>query len=308
MTWKSKAARIGTRTVLALTLSATVSSTINAQTPANPWGGQKGPGQYADVNGIKLYYELHGQSRDGSLPLVLLHGGLGAGSMFGANLTALAKGRQVILVDLQGHGRTADIDRPMTLEAMSDDIVALLGRLHVAQADVMGYSLGGGVALQTAVRHPELVRRLVIVSTVIRSNAYYQEMRAQQVMVNASIAETMKQTPMYQLYSSVAPRPQDFPRLLDKIGALMKTDFDYSSQVAGLKPLTLIVAGDADMFPIAHAAEVFALLDGGKRDGGWDGSGRSKRAQLAILPGQTHYTTFSAPSLVAVAIPFLDAK
>lgn len=303
----SRTGRATMHAALVFGLSAAFASTTQAQAPRNPWNKTaKGAvaGKYAEVNGIKLYYEIHGAGR----PLVLLHGGLGAGSMFGPVLPALGKGRQIILVDLQGHGRTADIDRPITLEAMADDIAALLGHLKISQADVMGYSMGGGVAMQTAVRHPALVRKLVIVSAVMRSDAYFPDMRVQQKQVNGSIADAMKDTPMFQLYKSVAPRPQDFPRLLDKMGALMKPEFDYSAHVANLKVPTLLVAGDADMFPMSHMVELFGLLDGGKRDGGWDGSGRSKRGQLAILPGRTHYDTFSAPSLATVAVPFLDGK
>ena len=290
---------------VAVAAIATATSTVGAQTSQNPWAGPAAAsGKYADVNGLRMYYEIHGAGR----PLVLLHGGLGAGSMFGANLTGLAKNHQVIVVDLQGHGRTADIDRPMTLEAMSDDIAALLGQLKIPQADVMGYSLGGGVALLTAVRHPALVRKLVLVSTVLRSNAYYPELRAQQVQVAGAMADQMKGTPMYELYMSVAPRKQDFPRLLDKIGAFMKKDIDYTQQFAALTVPTLIVAADADMFPPSHAVEAFALLDGGKRDGGWDGAGRSKRGQLAILPGTTHYNSFASPALAVVAAQFLDQQ
>jgi pimeloyl-ACP methyl ester carboxylesterase len=273
----------------------------------NPWAapaGTKAEGHYAEVNGVRLYYELHGSGR----PLVLLHGGLGAGSMFGPNIAALAEGRQVVLVDLQGHGRTADVDRPLTLEAMADDIGALITHLKLGQPDVMGYSLGGGVALQTAVRHPEQVGKVILVSTAIRSDAYYPDIRAQQKLLSGAMAAQMKGTPMLALYESVAPRPQDFPRLLDKIGAFMRADFDYSAQLAALKTPTLIVAGDADTFPMTAVAEEFALLDGGKRDGGWDGSGRSKRGQLAILPGVTHYTMGSEPALAQVAINFLDAE
>jgi pimeloyl-ACP methyl ester carboxylesterase len=292
------------RSALVFAITASLSAPLVAQTPANPWAGPAGsaPGRYADVNGVHLYYEIHGEGR----PLVLLHGGLGAGSMFGANIGALAKGHKVILVDLQGHGRTADVDRPMTLEAMSDDIVALLAHLKIPKADVMGYSLGGGVALQTAVRHPEVVRKLVLVSTALRSSAFYPELRAQQTQVSGAMAEQMKGTPMYELYMSVAPRKQDFPRLLTKIGAFMKSEYDVTQQFAGLQMPTLLVAGDADMFPPSHAVEAFALLDGGKRDGGWDGAGRSKRAQLAILPGVTHYTSGVAPALAFVAGQFLD--
>jgi pimeloyl-ACP methyl ester carboxylesterase len=285
--------------VLAIWTSAQAQDNRAAQ---GPWGGKtKGNGKYAEVNGIKLYYEIHGAGK----PLILLHGGLGAIEMFGPNLPALAKVRQVIGVDLQGHGRTADIDRPLSVELMADDIAALIKYLKLERPDIMGYSLGGGVALQTAIRHPEVVGKLVVVSTVIRRNAYYPEILAQQAQVTAAMAENMKQTPMYQLYASLAPRPEDFPKLLDKIGEAMKQDFDFSKQVAGIKATTLVVAGDADIFPPAHAVEVFGLLGGGKRDGGWDGSGRPK-SRLAILPGLTHYTIFSAPALVATVIPFLD--
>ena len=292
---------------LALALVTCLAIDTSAQTPANPWGagnGARATGKYADVNGIRLYYEIHGKGQ----PLVLLHGGLGAGSMFGSNLTALARGRQVILMDLQGHGRTADVDRPIRIETMADDVAALLAHLGIRQADVMGYSLGGGVALQTAIRHPAAVRRLVIASAAVRSNAYYPELRAQQVAVGGAMADQMKGTPMWELYQAVAPRKQDFPRLLDKLGTLMRTEYDLSSQLAGVKTPMLIVAADADMFPPSHAVEVFGLLGGGKRDGGWDGSGRPKTAQLAILPGRTHYDLFSAPALAEVAIRFLDEK
>ena len=240
---------------------------------------------YADVNGIKLYYETHGTGR----PLILLHGGLGATPMFGPNLTALAEGRQVIGVDLQGHGRTADIDRPIRTELMADDIAALIKHLKLERPDIMGYSLGGGVAVWTP----------------IRRDAFYADILAQQGQVGAAAAEGMKQTPMYQMYASLAPRPQDWARLLGKMGDAMKEDFDLSKQVAGITATTLIVAGDADIFPPAHAVEVFGLLGGGKRDGGWDGSGRPK-SRLAILPGITHYAMGSAPALSSTVIPFLD--
>ncbi len=267
-----------------------------------PWGSAtRGAGHYADVNGIKLYHEVHGAGR----PLILLHGGLGSGEMFGPNLPALAERRQVIAVDLQGHGRTADIDRPLGVELMAGDIAALIEHLKLERPDIMGYSLGGGVALWTAILHPEMVRKLVIVSTNIRRSAFYPEMLAAQGQVSAAGAEGMKQTPMYALYASVAPRPEDWPRLLDKIGEAMKKDFDFSEEIAGIKATTLVVAGDADIFPPAHAVEMFGLLGGGKRDGGWDGSGRPD-SRLAILPGLTHYTIFKSPALTAAVVPFLD--
>ena len=275
---------------------------VESKTAEGPWGGKSEvTGKYADVNGIKLYYEIHGTGH----PLVLLHGGLGATSMFGPNLPALAKGRQVIAADLQGHGRTADIDRPISPELMAEDIAALIKYLKLDRPDVMGYSLGGGVAFFVALRHPELVGKLVLVSTPIRRNAFYPDILGQQGQVTAEAAEAMKQTPMYQLYASIAPKPEDWPRLLTKMGESMKNDYDFTKEFGKLQPTTLIVAADADIFPPAHAVEVFGLLGGGKRDGGWDGSGRPK-SQLAILPGLTHYNIGSAPALSAVVIPFLD--
>jgi pimeloyl-ACP methyl ester carboxylesterase len=290
-----------------LAVAAILGAPMHVQAQVKPdaqgaWGGKtRGVGDYADVNGIKLYYEVAGTGR----PLILLHGGLGAIEMFGPNLPALAAGRQVVAVDLQAHGRTADIDRPLSVELMADDIAALIKHLGLERADIMGYSLGGGVALQTAIRHPEVVRRLVVVSTPFRRSAFYPEILVQQGQVSVAAAEAMKQTPMYQLYASIAPRPEDWARLLSKIGEAMKQDFDFSGAIAGIKATTLVVAGDADIFPPAHAVELFGLLGGGKRDGGWDGAGRPK-SRLAILPGLTHYTIFSAPALAATVIPFLD--
>jgi len=301
-------ARIATRSsklVAALAVAGVISvvADAEAQVSASAVGADpvKGKGHYADVNGIKLYYEIQGSGK----PLVLLHGGLGAIEMFGPNLTALAKGRQVIGVDLQGHGRTADIDRPLSVQFMADDIAALIKHLGLQSADIMGYSLGGGVALQTAIRHPEVVNKLVVVSTPFRRNGFYPDILVQQGQVTAAAAEGMKQTPMYQMYASLAPRPQDWARLLGKIGDAMKVDFDLSEQIKGIKARTLIVAGDADIFPPAHAVEMFALLGGGQRDAGWDGSGRPK-SRLAILPGVTHYSMGSEPAMAAVAILFLD--
>src|SRR5713226_5472170 len=260
-------------------------------------------GQYAKVNGINLYYEIHGTGR----PMVALHGGLGSTEMFEAVMPQLAAHHQVIVVDFQGHGRTADIDRPLDSRFMADDIAALIDHLTLAKPDVVGYSLGGGVALQTAVRYPAKVRRLVVASANTRPDAIDPQMRAQQGQVNAAAAEFMKDTPMYQLYQRVAPRPEDFPRLLTKIGESMSKDYDFTEDVRGLQVPTLIVAADADMAPPSHYVEVFKLLGGGLRDGGWMGEGRPKGGHaLAILPGLTHYNIGASPLLAAVALAFLD--
>jgi pimeloyl-ACP methyl ester carboxylesterase len=263
----------------------------------------KGTGQYAEVNGINLYFESHGAGR----PLILLHGGLGSGEMFGPVIPALAERHQVVAVDLQGHGRTADIDRPIDLRLMADDIAALIDHLGLDRPDLVGYSLGGGVALYTAARYPAKVGRLVVASPNLRPDDIYPEMRPQQGQVSAAAAEFMKDTPMYQLYQRVAPRPEDFPRLLDKIGELMAQGYDHTEAIRSLQVPTLIVAADADMAPPSHHVEIFKLLDGGLRDGGWTGEGRPKGGHaLAILPGLTHYNIFSSPLFAAVTLAFLD--
>jgi pimeloyl-ACP methyl ester carboxylesterase len=264
-----------------------------------------GTGQYAEVNGISLYFATYGAGR----PMVLLHGGLGSGEMFGPVLPALAQRHQVIVVDLQGHGRTADIERPLDPRLMAGDIAALIDHLGLDQPDLVGYSLGGAVAFHTAVKYPAKVRRLVMTSVNIRPDAIYPEMREQQGQVSAAAAEFMKDTPMYQLYQRVAPRPEDFPRLLDKAGQVMAEDFDFTEEVRGLQMPTLVVAADADMAPPSHYVEVFALLDGGLRDGGWTGEGRPRGGHaLAILPGLTHYDVFASPLFAAATLAFLDER
>jgi pimeloyl-ACP methyl ester carboxylesterase len=259
-------------------------------------------GNYAEVNGIRLYYEVHGTGE----PLILLHGGLGAIEMFGEVLPLLAEGRQVVGVDLQAHGRTADIDRPLGYEAMADDVAALIEHLGFGAADVMGYSLGGGVALQTAIRHPGAVRKLVVVSTPFRRDGWYPEVLAGMGQMGPEAAEPMKATPMYELYAAVAPRPKDWPVLLTKLGQLLGRAYDWSGDVEAMKTPTMIVVGDADSVRTSHAVEFFELLGGGKQDAGWDGSGMPD-SRLAVLPGTTHYDIFSSPALASAVTPFLDA-
>ena len=259
-------------------------------------------GNYAAVNGLKMYYEMHGQGQ----PTVLLHGGLGSTGMFAPILPALADGRQIIAVDLQGHGRTADVDRPFSLEQMADDVAALVKRLGFEKADLVGYSLGGGVVLQATIRHPEVVRKLVVVSIPYKSDGWYPEVRPGMRAMNAEIAKTWIGSPMHQAYASIAPNPEDWPTLVAKTGQLVSQDYDWSAEVAAIKTPTMLVVGDADAIRPAHAVEFFTLLGGGQRDAGWDGSGMSN-ARLAILPGTTHYDIFVSPALVSAVTAFLDA-
>ena len=243
---------------------------------------------YAEVNGLSLYYEEHGSGQ----PLILLHGGYGTGEMFGAILPLLARGRRVITVDLQGHGRTADVDRPLRFQTMGDDIAALVGHLGLAQADVMGYSLGAATAVRTAIQHPELVRRLVIVSHPARRDGWFPQSLAGFDQMGPAFAEAMKQSPIYEVYARVAPRVEDWPVLVDKMGTLLREDYDWSAEIAKITAPVMLVYGDADSVRPAHIAEFYALLGGGLRDANWDGSARSV-ARLAILPA-IRTTTSSA--------------
>jgi pimeloyl-ACP methyl ester carboxylesterase len=263
----------------------------------------KGAGAYAEVNGLNLYYETHGDGR----PMLLLHGGLGSGQMFGPILPTLAEHHRVITPDLQGHGRTADIDRPIDERLMADDIAALIDHLGLDRPDIVGYSLGGGVAFHTAVKYPEKIRKAVLASVYYRSEDVHSELKAQQGQVNASAAEFMKETPMWQTYQQLAPRPEDFGRLLDKIGDMMQNEFDYTEELRGIQVPTMLVAADADQAPPSAFVEAFKLLDGGLRDGGWMGEHRPAGGHaLAILPGLTHYNSFSTPLFADVILAFLD--
>jgi pimeloyl-ACP methyl ester carboxylesterase len=257
---------------------------------------------YAPVNGLNLYYEIHGTGE----PLILLHGGLGSVEMVEKALRQLANSRQVIAVDLQAHGRTADIDRPISSEAMADDIAGLVKYLELAKVDLMGYSLGAAVALQTTIRHPEIVRKLVVVSTPCKRSGWYPEVRAAMDQMGPGTAEMMKPSPLYKTYASIAPRPDDWTTFITKISESIKKDFDRSKDVATIKAPTMLVFGDADAVRPEHIVEFFQLLGGGKKDAGWDGSGMSN-ARLAILPSTTHYNIFESPLLIPCVLPFLDA-
>jgi pimeloyl-ACP methyl ester carboxylesterase len=254
---------------------------------------------YAAVNGIKLYYELQGTGE----PLILLHGGLGSTGAVAGILGQLSKHRQAIAVDLYGHGRTALTDRPIHTESMADDVAALIRFLGIEKADLMGYSLGAGVSLRVTIRHPSLVGKLAVVSTVFKRDGWFPEVLAAMDKMGPAAAEMMKPSPLYQLYARIAPRPEDWTALVTRIAEALRRDFDLSKDVAAITAPTLLVFGDADAIRPAHIVEFFGLLGGGKTDAGWDGSGMS-RSRLAILPGVTHYNMLESPLLAQVAGPF----
>ena len=258
---------------------------------------------YAPVNGLEMYYEVHGEGT----PLILLHGAYMTIDLMGPILPGLAKSRRVIAVEQQGHGRTADIDRPLTYEQMADDTAALARHLEIDDADVFGYSMGGGIALQLAIRHPGLVRRLVVASASFRSDA----MHAAAVEMFPSITpELFKGSPIEEAYLRTAPNPNDFPRLVEKLVRLDTTDFAWpEEQIRAIAAPTMIVLGDSDGVRLDHAIALFGLRGGGVMG---DLAGLPE-SQLAVLPGTSHFVPPGsglldrAEWLLAMIPPFLDA-
>jgi pimeloyl-ACP methyl ester carboxylesterase len=258
---------------------------------------------YIEANGVNYYFAIYGQGE----PLLLLHGGLGSIDMFGPVLPHLAENRQVIAVDLHGHGRTALGDRAINLIDIGDDLAVLLQELGYEQVDVLGYSFGGGAAFRLAVQQPRFVRRLALVSAGYAQDGFHPEMLPQQAQVSGAMADMMKETPMYQSYVAVAPRPEDFPKLLDRMGELMRRPYDWSDDVRTLRMPVMLVFGDSDMYRPEHIIEFYRLLGGGLRDAGWMRENMSQN-RLAILPDLTHYDIFLAPALAATVLPFLDGR
>lgn len=259
---------------------------------------------YVDVNGVHMYYERHGS---GGTPLVLLHGGFGTiDLMFGqALLPGFAASREVIAVEFQGHGHTADIDRPLRHELLASDTIGLLAAIGAGPVDVLGYSLGGGVALQMAIQQPDLIRKLVIVSAIFRHDGWVPETRDGNPLGQEGVAEALAATPLYEFYARVAPRPEDWPNLVAKVAAgISEHTFDWTTGVAAITAPVLLIVGDADSIQHAHIQEFIELL------GGWavGDLGQTTKVQVGVLPGVSHSTALMRPDLIlAMAMPFLDA-
>lgn len=255
---------------------------------------------YAAVNGLQMYYEIHGT---GGQPLLLLHGAyMSIDSAFGKLLPTLAATRQVIAVELQGHGRTADIDRPLSYEQMADDTAALLDELGIQNVDVFGYSMGGGVALQLTIRHPPLVRKLIAASATYNSEGMYPELLA---LFDTITPEAFADSPMEAEYKRLAPNPDDFPTLVAKLTELDRQIQDWPAEdIQSIKAPTMLIIGDSDVVRPEHALAMFHLLGGGVCG---DLRGLPS-ARLAVLPGTTHVGVIDQTELLLAMIPpFLDA-
>ncbi len=262
-------------------------------TDADPQAG------YAPVNGLEMYYEIHGSGE----PLILLHGAYMTIGTMGEVVPYLAETRQVIAVELQGHGRTADIDRPLSYEQMADDVAALIEYLGIEEADVFGYSMGGGVALQIAIRHPGVVRKLVVISASYTSDGIYPEVLA---MIETITPEAFADTPWFAEYVRVAPNPDGFPNLVTKLKRLDAEVYAWPPEtVQAIAAPTLLIIGDSDVVRPEHAIELFRLRGGGVPG---DLAGLPN-AQLAVLPGTTHVGVMERADLLRAMIPaFLDAS
>jgi pimeloyl-ACP methyl ester carboxylesterase len=257
---------------------------------------------YAPVNGTDVYWESRGE---GGTPLIVVHGGYGLTTMFGDVLDDLAWDRRVVAIELRGHGHTRDTEEPFSWEGFGDDVAGVAAGLGLAQVDLLGLSLGGGAVLRCAIQHPQLVRKLVLVSAPCRRDAWYSEILAAfDQMSRATLFDQFRQSPLYEAWRKVAPDPDSFPGLIDKTGALLRTPYDWSDEVRELTIPVLLAYGDADSIPPSRASEFFALLGGGQRDGGFGGS-QAPAARLAILPGMTHYEIGASPRLSAAVSDFL---
>jgi pimeloyl-ACP methyl ester carboxylesterase len=256
--------------------------------------------QRITVNGMQIHVEEQGTGK----PLVLLHGGIMASEMFGPNVAALAAHRRVIAIHLQGHGHTPDVDRPWRFESLADDVAAVIRTLELGKADVLGYSFGGGVALQTAIRHPDVVDRLVVVSAAAKRAGFYPEVRTAFDHMDANAAQIgahMAQSPAAALYPEV-----NWENSFRKMGELQTRDYDWIAQVAAIRARTMLVFADADAITLEHIAELYKALGGGQRDAGMDGSLRAA-ARLAVVPGKTHYDLLATTDVARLTEEFLSA-
>jgi pimeloyl-ACP methyl ester carboxylesterase len=255
------------------------------------------------ADGLRVYYEIHGTGD----PIVVMAGGFGDVSSMAQTIGPLSGHRQVIGIELEGHGHTALRATPMSHERNGDDVAAVLRHLKIAKADIAGYSHGGDAAIRMAIQHPEMVRNLIVISTAAARNGWYPEVLKGMGAVSSAQAEQMKQTPIYQKWwAPNAPHPEQWPLLLDRMGELMRKDYDWRAEIAKLPMPALLVFADHDAVSTRHIADFFALFGGGLRDAGWEGAPKFSRARLAIVPGYTHYNFGMGPDVARVIEAYLD--
>jgi pimeloyl-ACP methyl ester carboxylesterase len=232
-------------------------------------------------------------------------GGLMDISTMAQTIGPLSRNRQVIGIDLEGHGRSALRKSPMSHERNGDDVAAVLKHLDIAKADVAGYSHGGDAAIRMAIQHPDRVRNLIVIATAAARDGWFPENLKAMAAVSSAQAEQMKQTPIYTRYAKVAPHPEQFALLLDRMGELMRKDYDWRPEIAKLPMPTLLLFADHDAVSTKHIAEFFALFGGGVQDPGWEGTPKYARARLAIVPGYTHYNFGQGPDIARVIERYL---
>jgi pimeloyl-ACP methyl ester carboxylesterase len=245
-----------------------------------------------------MYYETYGSG----MPVVLLHGAFNTIDLtFGAIIPELAKNSKIIAVELQGHGRTADIDRPFSFESMADDVAALLQYLKIDSADVLGYSMGGGVAWQMAIRHPDMVRKLIVVSAVYKYEGWTPQTRA--ILPNLS-PQLFQGSPIKTEYDRLAPEPGHWEDFVNKMKKFVTTPYDFGAEkIKAIRSPTLIITGDGDGVLPEHAVEMFRLRNGGYMVD----FGPAPKTQLAILPGTSHIGVMMQKDwLLSTIIPFLQ--
>lgn len=292
---------------IATAASAALPKAANAATTTKEGTAMTNPANrpasgYAPVNGVEVYYQIHGTGK----PLVLLHGGLGAYEMFGPVLPMLTEKRMVIGIDLQGHGRTLPFDRPMTHANMATDVAGIIKWLGYDSVDIAGYSMGAEIAMRIAIDHPEVVGRLALISAAASFSGWHEYNQQGMKSMSGALADMMKQTPMYELYAQIAPDPSLWSKSLDQMGELSRDEYDWLPELSTIKSPTIIIAGDWDAVNMAHLAAMFAQLGGGIVDAGWDGANMNAN-RLAIIPGATHYSSFMDPRVFETALAFLDA-
>ncbi len=258
---------------------------------------------YAEAaEGLRVHYEIYGQGE----PIVVMAGGFGDASSMTQVIGPLSRKRQVIAIDLEGHGRTALRSTPLSHERNGDDVAAVLRHLKIAKADIAGYSHGGDAAIRMAIQHPGMVRNLIVISTAAERDGWYPENLKAMEAVSSAHVDQFRQNPLGQRYAAVAPHPDQLGLLLDRMGELMRKDYDWRAEIAALRVPTLLLFADHDGVSTKHIAEFFALFGGGVKDPGWSGQPQFSRARLAIVPGYTHYNFGQGPDVARVIDGYLD--